>query len=223
MPDLADRSDAARIVALKNSGMRVEETSIPDLFTEKNLLIMATPKTIDQESRMIRSGQMPPINAIQDEATSAMINSRARFMKGFCVPCKDDEAHRQLISDIAGRLAATKRKQVMHNRNHEENPRLDVSMWLPTDGSNIIEHSLSDLIKSKHPDIICSVSKLGDVYIDPKTTRRSQTFRIQYGVEDGIIISFDYANKVHQALYQDIPVVFPGAQCPVATKIAHQL
>jgi hypothetical protein len=227
IPDLANRLDAARVVALKNSGLDVVEASIPSLFTDKNRLIMATPgerhiesSTLDKSSsqmssndrQRIRLGQMPPLNANEDYLSVAMINSKARFMKGFYVPCQDDHEHRSIVSDIAGRSAAVRRKEVMHNRNHHETPQLDVSMWLPADGSDVTEQSLSDIVTSCHKHIHCRVIKLGDVYIDPKTSRRAQTFRVQYGMEEGVL-SFDEANKIHKTLYQSIPSAFPGAEC----------
>lgn len=100
----------------------------------------------------------------------------------------------------------------MHNRNHNETPQLDISMWLPLDGSNVTEQALSNAIKSNHPHVQCSIAKLGDVYIDPKTERRAQTFRIQYRGGDEYL-SFNEANRVHNTLRDTIPLAFPGAEC----------
>ena len=43
LPNLADRLDEARMIALGNAGMDVYEVFIPTLFTDKNRLIMAFP------------------------------------------------------------------------------------------------------------------------------------------------------------------------------------
>lgn len=212
IPDLVNRLDAARIVALQNSGMDVVEASIPNLFTDKNRLIMATPgqKTpltrCDASDQMnikqtmkIQPGQMPPLNAINN---SVSINPKARLMKGFSVPCKDDKESRAIISNISGRIAAERRKEVMHNRNHQDMPQLDLSLWLPDNGSEITEQSLQKVIKRIHPNINSNVKILGDVYLDPKTGRRAQTYRIKYGVEDKVL-SFDEANNAHKILVKE--------------------
>ncbi|KAL7504520.1 hypothetical protein ACHAXN_002159 [Cyclotella atomus] len=222
IPDLANRLDAARITALRNSGMDVVEASIPNLFTDKNRLIMATPgqKTHlipnDATNQMnvkstnkIQRGQMPPLNTINDNVS---INPKDRFMKGFSVPCKDDKQSRVIISKISGRIAAERRKEVMHNRKHHQMPQLDLSLWLPDDGSEITEQSMQKVIKRTHPNINSNVTMLGGVYLDPKTGRRAQTYRIQYGVDDEVL-SFDEANKAHKILYHSIPLEFPGAKC----------
>ncbi|KAL7479747.1 hypothetical protein ACHAW6_005471 [Cyclotella cf. meneghiniana] len=230
IPDLAYKLDEARIVALKKSGMNVVEACIPKLFTDKNRLIMARPimentksiskstphiqsQTNHKSRKIIRTGNMPPLSSLENTMLSAtMIKPKARFMKGFYVPCKDDHENRSVVSRIAGRLAAVRRKKVMHNRNHNETPQLDISMWLPLDGSNMTEQSLSNAIKSNHPHVQCSIAKLGDVYIHPKTERRAQTFRIQYRGGDEYL-SFDEANRVHKTLRDTIPLAFPGAEC----------
>lgn len=217
IPDLANLLDSARIAALKNSGMDVQEASIPNLFTDKNRLIMATSGSNNVASaptaaRRMKSGQMPPLNAFKDDISSTMINSKARFMKGFYVPCKDDNESRSFVSEISGRLAAERRKVVMHNRNHQEMPQLDISLWLPNDGSDITEEEMSQLITSKNTEVNCSVARLGEVYTDPKTGRRAQTFRIQYG-SDKRVMSFEEANQAHKLLYTSIPLAFPGAEC----------
>lgn len=227
IPNLADRLDEARIVALKNAGMNVEEAAIPKLFTDKNRLIMASPSECWKEStsslipgtpsqineklgERIQMGQMPPLNGLADEITA--VNPKARYMRGFSVPCKDDDASREIVSKIAGRVAALRRKEVMHNRNHNEAPQLDVSMWLPDDGSDITEQALSKVVRTSNPHVQCSVSKLEGVYTDIKTKRRAQTFRIEYRAEKKVL-SFDAANKIHSELRDTIPVVFPGAKC----------
>jgi len=228
IPDLADRLDRARIVALKNSGMVVKEAMIPNIFTDKNRLIMATPSTVhntfvsglstkqpsgirDVPIHRMKKVQMPPLNAVQDEISVFMVNPKARFMKRFYVPCKDDNESHAIVSQIAGRLAAVRRKEVMHNRYHNETPHLDISLWLPANESIVSEQSMSELIKSAHPHIQCSVSKLGDVYTNP-AGRRAQTFRIQYELVDGVV-SFEEAHEVHKFLYQNIPTSFPGTEC----------
>eukprot|EP00804_Cyclotella_cryptica_P025779 CCRYP_002677-RA/>CCRYP_002677-RA protein AED:0.00 eAED:-0.00 QI:0/-1/0/1/-1/0/1/0/469 len=229
IPDLADRLDEARIVALKNSGMNVVEASIPKLFTDKNRLIMARPTVEDTKSvsklipdtqsgtkrnsrKIKRTGSMPPLTCLESAALSTTVKPKASFMRGFYVPCKDDYENRSVVSSIAGRLAAERRKKVMHNRSHDATPRLDISMWLPQGGSKITEQSLSNAIKSNYPHVQCSVAKLGDVYLDPKTQRNAQTFRIQYrGGEE--FLSFKEANEVHKTLRETVPLAFPGAEC----------
>ena len=216
--------------------MDVKEAFIPDLFTEKNRLIVATPNrnvakpTIVDESSsssssssqinnntMGRFGQMPPLNTVKNDASANtnMINSKSRFLKGFYVPCKDDNESRSIIFAISGRVAAVKRKEIMHNRNHHGIPQLDISLWLPGNGTEISEESIVELILSKHPNVKCSVSKHGDVYTDSRTLRTSMTFRILYGANDDGdgVLAFEEANTIHKSLYQSIPSAFPGAEC----------
>jgi len=221
MPDLADRLDEARMVALKNAGLTVEEEFLPDIFTGKNRLIMGFPNTAqakrsftkvpDNQSKkpVLRRGQMPPL----DNASSSIM-PKARFLKGFSVPCEDTDENREIVSNLSGRAAANNRKAMMHNRHHTKSPLMDLSIWLPEDDVNLSEDALSNMVESKHDKIKCNVSKVGDVYVNP-SGRRSQTFRIQYnnGSDESNVLPFDDANRMHKELYQMIPTAFPGAEC----------
>jgi len=242
MPDLADRLDGVRIKALENAGMDVKEVFLPSIFTGKNRLIVSSPNTdMDRIKHMpktrdeynkpktkqsattspMRKGQMPPL----DDAPSIM--PKSRFLKGFYVPCEDTEHNRRLVSDMSGRAAANTRKEVMHNRNHKKSPEFDLSLWLPDDDEDdddeddgnaaaveLSEDSLSRIVESKHDGgVKCSVSSVGEVYVNP-SGRRSQTFRIRYeNAEDGGVLPFEDAKAMHGELYDAIPEVFPGAEC----------
>ena len=177
------------------------------------------PTSIDESSQLNNSlgtfGQMPPLNAAKDDTSAInMVNSKPHFLKGFhAPPCKDDTESRGIISGISGRLAAVARKKVMHNRNHNGMPQLDISFWLPSNESEISDESVANLILSKHPHIKCFVYKLGDAYTDSRTMRTSLTFRIVYGADDDGVLAFEEANNIHKSLYQRIPIEFPGAEC----------
>ena len=82
---------------------------------------------------------------------------KARFLKGFYVPCKDDEENRKLVSNLAGRVAANNRKEVMHNRRHTKSPQMDLSLWLPEEDVGLSEDALSFLIETNH-NVKCNVS-----------------------------------------------------------------
>lgn len=234
--DLVDRLDEARMVALENSGMDVDELFIPEIFTGKNRLIMGYPPLTrseyprvaeaDDQSKqevVVWKGQMPPLK-VRDTVparSTAMINPRARFMKGFYVPCEDSHDNRAFVAKISGRAEANNRKVIMHNRHHIEMPQFDLSLWLPPGEMNLSKEAISSLVESKYPNIKCNVSILDD-YTDSKSGRRAQTFRIQYknvisvGSDETIrnkFISFVDANKVHKELYDEIPIVFIGAKC----------
>lgn len=100
---------------------------------------------------------------------------------------------RVVVSNIAGRAAANKRKELMHNRNHVNAPQMDLSLWLPPedpengDGgvSSLTEESITHILEMKSPEyVMCKVTKLGDDYINP-VGRKAQTFRVQYNQVDG--------------------------------------
>ena len=222
VPDLADRLDEARMVALENAGLNVKEAFLPTIFTGKNRLILGFPNneqvkvkpyltgaSEDDRDRiqkqLMRKGQMPPLD------TTSSIMPKPVFMRGFKVPCKDDSESRQTVSLLAGRAAANSRKELMHNRHHRESPQFDLSLWLPKDLPGISGDALSQIVESKH-NVKCSVAQLGSAYVSP-SGRRSQTFRIQYSGFDAKILSFEKAKTIQNYLYEQIPSVFPGAEC----------
>lgn len=107
----------------------------------------------------------------------------------------------------------------MHNRNHVNAPQMDLSLWLPPepteigDGGVLTEESLTCILKRKSPEyVMCEVTRLGDVYINP-AGRKSQSFRIQYNQVDGGTLSFDEAKSIHAQLRDAVPIQFPGAEC----------
>ena len=232
LPNLADLLDEARMTALENAGCDVREVFIPEIFTGKNRLIMGRPPstqtdaftsavTESPERSPFRKGQMPPL--LDDDkaaaSTTVAINPKARFMKGFYVPCEDTTDSRNIVSKIAGRAAANKRKELMHNRNHVNAPQMDLSLWLPPqdaeigDGGVLTEESLARILEMKSPECVtCEVTKLGDVYINP-AGRKSQSFRVQYNRVDGETLSFDEAKTIHTQLRDAVPIQFPAAEC----------
>jgi len=226
------------MTALENAGCDVMEVFIPEIFTGKNRLIMARPSssplvaksddasetslaTESPERSPFRKGQMPPL--LDDDKTSTTttaINPKARFMKGFYVPCEDTNESRDIVSNIAGRAAANKRKELMHNRNHVDAPQMDLSLWLPPEdaeigeGGLLTEESLTRILEMKSPEYVtCEVTKMGDVYINP-AGRKAQLFRVQYNNRvDGETLSFDKAKSIHAQLRDAVPINFPGAEC----------
>ena len=250
IPDLADRLDEARMAALENAGLDVEEVFLPKIFTGKNRLILGFPTaaashgpllTSDtspestQQKSTVRKGQMPSLSL--DDTVPDMVNPKARFLKGFYVPCEDNEPNRSLVSKLSGRAAANDRKAAMHNRNHTDVPQFDLSLWLPPkpptkldegrdDRVDLTENALVAVVESNHPNVECMAFQLGSVYVDPKTGREAQTFRIQYrksvrsydgdkneDESDGDRLSLDDARWIHKQLYQIIPAIFHGAEC----------
>ena len=224
VPDLADRLDEARMIALENAGLDVKEAFLPTIFTGKNRLILGFPSNEqvkvkpyltsasqdDDRDRIqkqpMRKGQMPPLD------TASSIMPKPVFMRGFKVPCKDDTESRQIVPKLAGRAAAMSRKELMHNRHHRKSPQFDLSLWLPEDEHGSISgDAISQIVESKH-NVKCSVEKLGSVYIS-SSGRRSQTFRIRYSGFDAMILSFEKAKAMQNKLYEQIPIVFPGAEC----------
>jgi len=185
IPDLADKLDEARIIALDKAGLDVKEVFLPSLFTGKNRLIMGFPRNEAHGEQITnqtlrRRGQMPPLE-------SSSIISKPVFMRGFTIPCKDDIECRRLVSKLAGREAADTRKELMHNRHHEKSPTMDISVWLPADKDvGLSGDALSAIVESKH-SVKCSAQKT-DQYVNP-AGRKSVTFRVQYsGFDNNIVI-----------------------------------
>ena len=220
VPNLADRLDEARMVALENAGMDVYEVYIPTLFTDKNRLIMAFPiegraKSLlitesdhDTPKQPVMRGRMPPLS----ETSSSIILPKARYMKGFSVPCKDDTKSREIVTKLSGKIAANNRKEAMHNRNHTKSPQMDISMWLPNEDVGLSEEALTNIIESKHSNVKCTITKLGSVYVSPDG-RKAQTFRFLYSSSSETVLPFEDAKSMHEELYKLIPVTFPGAEC----------
>jgi hypothetical protein len=187
------------------------------IFTEKNRLIVSIPAArprpfltdlavdrLNQPPDVARRGRMPSLDQ--------PILPKLRYLKGFCVPCKDDEASRQIVTELAGRVAANHRKEVIHNRYHMKYPRMDLSLWLPEEDVGISEDAISHVIESQNK-VECTVAKVGSVYVS-QSGRRAQTFRIEYAPSDDTeTLSFDDAKRMHGELYATIPRVFPGTEC----------
>jgi hypothetical protein len=243
LPNLADLLDDARMTALENAGCDVTEVFIPEIFTGKNRLIMGRPtisplvatsdasvvtstdaENAERSPPLFRKGQMPPLldddkTTTTTTTTTTAINPKARFMKGFYVPCEDTTESRLFVSNIAGRSAANKRKELMHNRNHVNAPQMDLSLWLRPedaekgDGGVLTKESLTRILEMMSPEhVTCEVNYLGDVYINP-TGRKARTFRVQYNQVDGETLSFDEAKLIHTQLRDAVPNKFPGAEC----------
>ena len=165
---------------------------------------------------------MPPLFDNDEKIStsrSAAINPKARFLKGFYVPCEDTTNSRNIVSKIAGRAAANKRKELMHNRNHVNAPQMDLSIWLPPqdtevgEGGVLNEQSLTRILELICVErITCEVIKLGDMYVNP-AGRKSQSFRVQYNRVDGETLSFDEAKRIHAQLRDAVPIQFPCAEC----------
>jgi len=222
IPDLADKLDEARMIALDKAGLDVKEVFLPSLFTGKGRLIMGFSKSNGQaqfesnisshdeqipNQTLRRKGQMPPL---ESTSSSSSIISKPVFMRGFTIPCQDDIEHKRLVSKLAGREAAVKRKELMHNRHHDSSPKMDISVWLPDEDVGLSGDALSAIVESKH-SVKCSVQKL-EQYVNP-AGRRSITFRVQYSGFDTTILSFDKAKVMHDELYKLIPDAFPGIEC----------
>ena len=189
------------------------------IFTEKNRLIVSLPPGTQQPKPSLPDPVVNRLHQPLDVARKGRMPSldqpilpKLRFLKGFCVPCKDDEVSRLIVSDLAGRVAANHRKEVMHNRYHTKYPHLDLSLWLPEEDVGISEDAISHIVESKNK-VECTVAKVGPVYVS-RSGRSAQTFRIQYAPSDDTgMLSFDDARRMHEELYATIPISFPGAEC----------
>lgn len=219
MPDLAERLDEARMAALENADMRVEEVILPAIFTKKNRLILGIPTTLswNKEASACKDSEMPAMPTKAGRNMPPIDNSmgilpKPGFLKGFYVPCEDTAEQRALVSKLAGRVAANSRKAVMHNRGHNKNPQLDISFWLPHEHVGLSQGTLCRFVETAH-SVNCSVSNIGDAFVHP-SGRVSKTFRVQYNTSDGqAMIPYEKAKVMHTQLYDMIPKAFPGVEC----------
>jgi hypothetical protein len=194
-------------------------------------------KLLHQSHEFVRRGQLTSslverhqqVVVIERDKANGSILPKSRFLKGFSIPCKNDDDSRHIINQLSGRIAANNRKEIMHNRNNTKHPQLHLSLWLPINnddldivGNDIVslsEHSLSQTVESTNSSVTCTVTKVGSTYIHPTTGRQAQTYCVQYAPSDDdnttttCRLTFDDAKCIHDKLYASIPVVFPGAEC----------
>ncbi|KAL9183327.1 hypothetical protein ACHAXT_005114 [Thalassiosira profunda] len=215
MPDLADRLDEARIVALMNAGLSVKEEFLPDLFHREGSDDIGIP---DRRCVCKRSECLSNADSNEEGTNAPALRSiqhlaQISLLERFHVPCEDTKANRRLVSNLSGRAAADDRKAAAHNRNHAKSPQMDVSLWLPEEDNGLSEQALEELVRTEH-NVDCTVKKLGSVYVSP-SGRKAQAFRFRYNNngEDRRIFPFDQAKRIHSELYEMIPEVFSGAEC----------
>eukprot|EP00536_Pseudo-nitzschia_multiseries_P008792 jgi/Psemu1/288028/fgenesh1_pg.230_\ len=110
---LADFMDAYRTQRLIDAGYRVDEVMIPEEFTPKNRILLATPPHRKMEGRP----EPPPARA-----------RRSRVLR-FDIPIADTPSARATIRSIAGKEAGNRRLIEAHPP-----PTIGLSVWLPSDG-----------------------------------------------------------------------------------------
>jgi len=214
VPDLAERLDEARELALNNAGFDVTSVFLPKIFTAKNRLIMASPPndgpralpSSQRFSKPLIPGKMPPLET-----------AKTQFLGKFSIPCEDTDKSRADIKTLAGRATANLRKNALHRKNHTNSPEHDISMWLPPSDmqSTVSEKALSKLASSFDPTVECFAVQLGDAFVH-SSGRRAKTYRVRYQYIDNdsdAILSNEDAKKIHRELYKVISSTFPGAEC----------
>ena len=76
---------------------------------------------------------------------------KPRFVKKSYVSREDIKETCQLVSQFTGRATSNNFEAVMHNRNHENSPETDLSLWLPWEDVGLVRRLfLSRIVESKH-------------------------------------------------------------------------
>jgi hypothetical protein len=216
VPDLAERLDEARCTALRNAGFDVNVEILPEQFTAKNRLIMASPPTHPKAPPFLppplaitstsqsRIGRMPPLH-----------HAKTKFLAKMTIPCEASQESLAVVAALSGKAAADRRIDALHRKNHKEAPEYDVSIWVPQEG--VSEAALSALGCTIDSEIRCSAVQFGATF-QHSSGRRAKTFRVRYtsaaeGESETAGVSKERAKRVHNELYSRIASSFPGAEC----------
>jgi hypothetical protein len=204
---LARALDGARQAALRRAGHDVHVQQLPDKFTAKNTLILASPV-----AAAAPGGHRPP------HAPAASTG-----LPRLTIPCADTADARAAVAALAGRAAADRR---IRDRAHAL-LAFDISLWLgeggPATSPRLVADTLhadavSQLVTALDGGIVATVELL-DEYQDASVPRLSRTFRVRYAArDDGEVLARDRAVAAHRALYTALPTAFPGATCRVGNK-----
>jgi len=219
MVDLAERLDEARCVALGYAGFDVMVEMLPERFTKKNRLIMASPPPNQSKGNASQlSIDIPPPQELTTTATTTPAttskpknviyrmppllsdnnaNAKTKFLAKMTIPCEDSHTSRTIIATLAGKYAANRRMDALHRKDHTDAPEHNMSIWLPSNTEN--EGGIDDNVVVSE----AALSVLGGT-IDPKicctvqqlgptfqnsSGRRATTFRIRYEYDTNSRIS----------------------------------
>jgi hypothetical protein len=212
---LADFIDQSRIQTLEKAGYAVEEQRIPRSITPLNRIILATPPslageiTLDETQEVVSSCTQPIVGRRSSGMPPIPVASKVN------IPVANTPEARAIVRLLSGRAAANCRKRLPP-------PHLSVCLFLPDPETFSMErlNQLSNIVVATAAEektaihITTQVEPVSEVFLNPKTGRYSQTFRIHYNVVDdtGTVpqVSKQHAKELHIALCRQIPLTFEG-------------
>ena len=186
--NLSEFVDGHRIERLQKAGYEVELQSIPEQFTPKNRLILAS----------------PPAKQMSSDITIGQSTNLPRLVS---IPIDDSSESRRVIRSMAGRTAADQRKRPLP-------PSFCVSLAMTT-ADGVTTAKLTSAAKDlfcNHNDLVIKV-EYADTgpFLHAYSGKYFRTFRVSYGNKDeSLIIQKQIAKKLHENLCMGILSAFPG-------------
>ena len=239
---LARALDGARQEALRRAGHDVCTRNLPDKFTAMNTLILASPPPALSVPAPGAAGQrgrrlaLAPAQApaLAPQGVEPVTSTTSSAPHRITIPCADTAEARAAVAALAGRAAADRR---VRDRAHAL-LTFDISLWLgpagAADGTTGTAGVPSPSPSPSHPPpvaetldaeavrrVVATVDggiaadvKLLDEYCDASSSRVSRTFRVCYAAQAAdAVLPRDRAVAAHHALYDALPVAFPGVTC----------
>ena len=148
--------------------------------------------------------------------------AKEAFLNKFSVPCQDSDEARVKVKSLAGRQAATQRREALHRKNHTDAPTFDLSVWMPM-GTG--EEEVADFEKDMAQRLTtltaaplkCQISRVGSAYTQESTGRQSRLFRLVYFEQSAgggkRAMETQQAKRIHGQLCERIPIKFPDWEC----------
>jgi hypothetical protein len=161
---LADFMDAYRTQRLIDAGYTVREVTIPEEFTPKNRILLASPPT---ESKGHPIAKKPKRS-----------HKKSWGIPHFDIPLANTPTARAVVRSISGREAANRRKDAAHPP-----PAICVSIWLPTTITNdnyFTVEALQTVMESNASSKVRVENTEHKPFHNPTDGRLSKTFRIHY-------------------------------------------
>ena len=136
---LTDFIDNIRIERLRDAGFDVQEARIPEEFSPKNRIILATPPKIPIPERILR----------QSKYHMEMKPAVTLFNIPFDIPVADTEEARKYIRSVSGRAAANQRRRRLP-------PSLTLALQFPEPDFLSMEqiHDFADKIVSRYGPMV---------------------------------------------------------------------
>ena len=107
------------------------------------------------------------------------------------------------------------RREILQRKGHTQAPTFHLSLWLPKgideEGMVVFEEDLHALLAEK--DGVFDLSRVGSLYTQESTGRRSQLFRIVYWDTEKSAMATQAAKLIHESLCDTIAIEFPDWEC----------